>query len=575
MDELNGTNSTAQRAFYQATSPVATHLFEAFIPGFGVLSNALASYLNIDLSSIITCVLLVVSFFSAGKWIHNAVSDALARWCTASVYIDEWDDLFDNIMDWISANTVTSNARRLTAKTRSDFPWHLTPTDLLPGRSFNFKDFEARFPPIFSPAYGDHWFWHKGRLFWFERDRRQVQDSRSWRQETTDKEYVRLSCLGWSTSPLKALIDECRFDAAEKERASTIIRFPNAGRGMYWSRAGVRASRAVDTIYLAQDKKNAVLSDIEAFLQPAARHFYSHRGIPYRRGYLFWGEPGTGKTSMAFGIAGMYGLSLEVLSLSDPSLSDQDLQSLFASLPMSCVVLMEDIDTILVSRKKSDEEKAEEEKEKEKDKAAADATSAAPAPKKGRFNGRNSKATGVTLSGLLNALDGVASQEGRILIMTTNAPDVLDPALVRPGRVDMQVYFGHLTKQCAREMFVRMFDMDVPGLQESDDLTKLLDDRASHADDKHEYPRGPTNVAELAQQFAAMLPEGKLTPAEVQGFLLRQRNNPHTAILEFEAWATETIETKEKGENVVQPADEKAETGSKEAGKKGGLFGRK
>jgi chaperone BCS1 len=53
--------------------------------------------------------------------------------------------------------------------------------------------------------------------------------------------------------------------------------------------------------------------------------------------------------------------------------------------------------------------------------------------------------TRVTMSGLLNALDGVASSEERVLFMTTNFLDRLDPALVRPGRVDVKQYFGNST----------------------------------------------------------------------------------------------------------------------------------
>ena len=48
----------------------------------------------------------------------------------------------------------------------------------------------------------------------------------------------------------------------------------------------------------------------------------------------------------------------------------------------------------------------------------------------------------ISFSGLLNAIDGPASQEGRMLFMTTNHPDRLDPALIRPGRVDMQAELG-------------------------------------------------------------------------------------------------------------------------------------
>ena len=62
--------------------------------------------------------------------------------------------------------------------------------------------------------------------------------------------------------------------------------------------------------------------------------------------------------------------------------------------------------------------------------------------------------TGVTLSGLLNALDGVSSRDGRVLFLTTNHPERLDPALIRPGRVDRKVELGLATPDQARRLFL-------------------------------------------------------------------------------------------------------------------------
>lgn len=63
-------------------------------------------------------------------------------------------------------------------------------------------------------------------------------------------------------------------------------------------------------------------------------------------------------------------------------------------------------------------------------------------PVKSAYDGANR----VTLSGLLNCLDGVTSTEARILFMTTNYLDRLDPALIRPGRVDVQEYIGYCSE---------------------------------------------------------------------------------------------------------------------------------
>jgi mitochondrial chaperone BCS1 len=63
----------------------------------------------------------------------------------------------------------------------------------------------------------------------------------------------------------------------------------------------------------------------------------------------------------------------------------------------------------------------------------------------------------ITLSGFLNALDGVVASEERIIFMTTNHPERLDPALIRPGRVDVNEYLGHASHYQMKEMFLRFY----------------------------------------------------------------------------------------------------------------------
>ena len=72
--------------------------------------------------------------------------------------------------------------------------------------------------------------------------------------------------------------------------------------------------------------------------------------------------------------------------------------------------------------------------------------------------GKDSK--DLTMSAFLNAIDGLASSDdGRILIMTTNHPERLDAALVRPGRVDYRVAFG----ECGPAELDRMYRRFFPG----------------------------------------------------------------------------------------------------------------
>lgn len=63
----------------------------------------------------------------------------------------------------------------------------------------------------------------------------------------------------------------------------------------------------------------------------------------------------------------------------------------------------------------------------------------------------------MTFSGLLNTLDGIASSDSRIVFMTTNHLSRLDPALVRPGRVDTVSYIGDATPHQAQTLFRRFY----------------------------------------------------------------------------------------------------------------------
>lgn len=63
----------------------------------------------------------------------------------------------------------------------------------------------------------------------------------------------------------------------------------------------------------------------------------------------------------------------------------------------------------------------------------------------------------MSLSGLLNALDGVAAQEGRIVFMTTNHPERINPVLLRPGRIDLQANFGYATAKQIEKMMILFF----------------------------------------------------------------------------------------------------------------------
>ena len=117
---------------------------------------------------------------------------------------------------------------------------------------------------------------------------------------------------------------------------------------------------------------------------------------------------------------------------------------------------------------------------------------------------------------------GVASHEGRILVMTTNSRENLDPALIRPGRVDYEVRFDNASKKETQELFKRMYTSSAP-------VTREKPEEELSAEDLHQ----------IGKEFSEKVPEKKFSPAEIQGFLLKQKTDPRRALQEVEAWVKE------------------------------------
>ena len=230
-----------------------------------------------------------------------------------------------------------------------------------------------------------------------------------------------------------------------------------------------RRKRGLDSVILDQGIKERVLADVQDFLQSSK--WYFDRGIPYRRGYLLHGPPGSGKTSFIQALAGELDYNIAMLNLSERGLTDDRLQHLLTVVPKRTLVLLEDADAAFGHRREQTD---------------ADG-----------YRGAN-----VTFSGLLNALDGVGSAEERLLFLTTNHVERMDAALIRPGRVDMAVRLGDATRWQIEQFWMRFYgDQDQHGRWKGRFLERLKKLGAIEAASAGSQVTHPVSTAALQGLF--------------------------------------------------------------------------
>jgi chaperone BCS1 len=391
----------------------------------------------------------------------------------------------------------------------------------------------------------------------------------------TPEDLMIIRCLGHSNEPIIKLLEHIKKEDLKSEqlRVNKVM----ATGTMY----DTRDKRPLSSIDLEPKMLAQIRQEVDDFFHPDSRKLYKDTGRPYRHGFLLMGPPGSGKTSLSVAIASHVSVPLVIINLQ--GMDDSDLEEAFASAPLPCVILLEDIDASAAdvgrraptkkAKRKQLEQKHEQKHEQiEQVEAAniieqvlgeftrqqsvvmeqqqnaimeqhrvmmeqfrtemlslvqnatqndsdADGWTQVPGPRsraKAVPQTQEVEAPAqkrVTLGGLLNVIDGASALENRLLIMTTNHPEKLDPALTRAGRCDSKFLIGYATKETSEQTFKRIFGADTCK--------------------RHQ----PEAIDRFAKAFKQQFPSNsKISTSELARYFGMYRNRPVEAVQDFFKW---------------------------------------
>jgi len=280
--------------------------------------------------------------------------------------------------------------------------------------------------PKYGIGYGTYIVWHNKKPILVSRSLNETAGKKS-------EETIKLRTLGRSTALMRGIIKE----AIKTKNTDTTPVFIWDG---WWSKYSEKERRARESLFFNAGELEEIEADLKNFVE--RKDWYRQKGIPYKRVYLFKGPPGTGKSSLALYLASMLDRKLYAASLSSIQ-NDSSLLKAFSYMHTNTgILLIEDVDSFNVVSKREEKSLTLE----------TDGKNEVAQPKEKQE---------MSLSTLLNCLDGPFTPDGLVVIMTTNHPEKLDDALIRDGRVDFNKEIGYVDSTVVKKALEFFYECEV------------------------------------------------------------------------------------------------------------------
>ena len=311
----------------------------------------------------------------------------------------------------------------------------------------------------------------------------------------TDNIIVDLYSTKSSIQEIKAFVDDITRDYLMKithlrENKKFIYSLSKLGYDdstcEQWTETVFDSTRTFKNLFF--DRSDAVIKKVDFFLKN--RDWYYEKGVPYTLGIGLHGPPGTGKTSFIKALANHTGRHIVSISLKLVKTKSQ-LESVFFESRYNTdnkkgtvgfdkkIIVFEDIDCIgdiVMDREKRKQAKQLEQPVKTEEKDTLMKTLLLPDDL-------------ITLDDILELWDGIREASGRIMVISSNHYEDLDPALKRPGRIDITLELGYASREVVGRMYRHLVG------EEPD----------------------PTDLAQIKDRF--------YTPAEIMNVYMNERRN--------------------------------------------------